>query len=84
MMGSDGCIIFSRDFGCASCNAIHTWGIEYWNRLSWYHRGLNNCFGRVNWAHTSMSYPKNKDLSAYAEMPGTYAPWVEDVEEVRP
>lgn len=84
MMGSDDFIIFSRDFRCASCNAIHTWGIEYWNRLSWCHRGPNNYFGRANWAHTSMSHPKKMDLCAYADMPGTYAPWVEDVEEVRP
>ena len=28
--------------------------------------------------------PRTNDLCAYAEMPGTYGPWVEDVEWVRP
>ena len=84
MMGSDDFRMFSSEFWCVSCNAIRTWGTEYWNRLNWYHRGPNNYFGMATWTHTSMLHTQNNDLSAYAEMPGTYAPWVEDVEEVRP
>ena len=83
-MGYDDFIMFSRNFWYASCNAIRTWGTEYLNQPSWYHRGPHSYFGMANWAHTSVSHTKNNDLCAYAEMPGTYAPWVEDVEEVRP
>ena len=80
MMGSEDFILFSRGSWCAYAMLFVPWvqctGTDIGGRITtlvWGTGLIHQC--RI---------PRTNDLCTYAEMPGTYGPWVEDVEEVRP